>query len=135
MRSVPLESRCCRSNRQFSTIKLSSGLDSTLPQAVKAGFSARCRRADDCAEAVALDSARDRVVLAGYRTGDRAATFDALRWGPPLTFGIGLLIAAPALWLHRGLSGEVELLLFETDRMSLSIIDQVRDQIRDPCDD
>lgn len=54
--------------------------------------------------------------------------------GPPLPFCFGLLIAAPALWLHRGLSGEVELLLCETDRMSLSIIDQIGDQIRAPID-
>lgn len=54
--------------------------------------------------------------------------------GTPLPFCFGLLIAAPALWLHRGLSGEVELLLFETDRMSLSIIDQIGDQIRAPID-
>ena len=54
--------------------------------------------------------------------------------GPPVPFFFGLLIAAPALWLHRGLSGEVELLLVETDRMSLSIIDQIGDQIRAPID-
>jgi biopolymer transport protein ExbB/TolQ len=47
-----------------------------------------------------------------------------------LPFCFGLLIAAPALWLHMGLSGEVELLLFETDRMSLSIIDQIDNQMR-----
>ena len=47
-----------------------------------------------------------------------------------IPFCFGLLIAAPALWLHRGLSGEVELLLFESDRMSLSIIDQIDDQMR-----
>ena len=56
------------------------------------------------------------------------------RGGPPLPLCFGLLIAAPALWLHRGLSGEVELLLLETDRMSLSIIDQIGDQIRAAID-
>jgi len=54
--------------------------------------------------------------------------------GPPLPLCFGLLIAAPALWLHRGLSGEVELLLLETDRMSLSIIDQIDAQIHAPID-
>lgn len=48
--------------------------------------------------------------------------------GPPLPFCLGLLIAVPALWMHKGLAGEVELLLIETDRMSLSIIDQIADQ-------
>lgn len=52
----------------------------------------------------------------------------------PLPFFFGLLIAAPAFWLHRGLSGEVDLLLLETDRMSLSIIEQITDQIREPID-
>lgn len=54
--------------------------------------------------------------------------------GPPLPFFLSLLIAAPALWLHRGLSGEVEMLLLEADRMSLSIIDQICDQIGTPID-
>jgi biopolymer transport protein ExbB/TolQ len=49
--------------------------------------------------------------------------------GPPLPFCFGLLIAVPAVWLHRGLACEVELLLFETDRMSLSIVDQISDQL------
>src|SRR5262249_31713600 len=48
--------------------------------------------------------------------------------GPPITFCLGLLIAIPAVWLHRGLTGEVETLLFEADRMSLSIVDQISEQ-------
>ena len=54
--------------------------------------------------------------------------------GPPLPFCFSLLIAAPALWVHKGLAGEVDLLLFETDRMSLSIVDQIGDQISAPID-
>lgn len=47
-----------------------------------------------------------------------------------IPFYLGLLIATPALWLHRGLSAEVELLLHETNRMALSIIDQIDSQMQ-----
>jgi biopolymer transport protein ExbB/TolQ len=49
--------------------------------------------------------------------------------GPPFPLLLGLAIAVPAIWLYRGLSSEVDLLLFETDRMSLSIVDQIAEQL------
>lgn len=45
----------------------------------------------------------------------------------PLLFGLG--IAVPAIWLYKGLSSQAEWLLFETDRMSLSIVDQIAEQL------
>ncbi|MEK6303890.1 MAG: hypothetical protein AABO41_24565 [Acidobacteriota bacterium] len=49
--------------------------------------------------------------------------------GPPLPLLLGLAIAVPAIWLHKGLSSQADLLLFETDRMSLSIVDQIAEQL------
>jgi biopolymer transport protein ExbB/TolQ len=49
--------------------------------------------------------------------------------GSPLPLCFGLVIAIPAIWLHRGLTAEVDSLLFETDRMSISIIDQMAEQL------
>jgi hypothetical protein len=43
---------------------------------------------------------------------------------------LGLLVSPPAIWLHKALLDEVELLLFETDRMSFSIIAQIENQMR-----
>lgn len=48
---------------------------------------------------------------------------------PPVPLLLGLAIAVPAIWLYKGLSSEAELLLFETDKMSLSIVDQIADQV------
>jgi biopolymer transport protein ExbB/TolQ len=48
---------------------------------------------------------------------------------PPVPLLLGLAIAIPAIWLYKGLSSEADLLLFETDRMSLSIVDQIADQL------
>lgn len=50
---------------------------------------------------------------------------DSYSSGPPIPLCLGLGIAVPAIWLYRGLSSQAELLLFETDRMSLSIVDQI----------
>jgi len=47
----------------------------------------------------------------------------------PVGLSFGLMIAIPAIWLHRGLSAEVESLLLETDRMSISIVDQIAEQL------
>ena len=47
---------------------------------------------------------------------------------PPLPLLFGLAIGVPAIWLHKGLSSQADLLLFETDRMSLSIVDQIAEQ-------
>ena len=49
--------------------------------------------------------------------------------GPPFPLLFGLAIAVPAIWLHRGLSSQTDLLLFEADRMSLSIVDQIGEQL------
>lgn len=49
--------------------------------------------------------------------------------GPPLTLCFGLVIAIPAIWVHRGLCAEADSLLFETDRMSLSIVDQMAERL------
>jgi len=49
--------------------------------------------------------------------------------GPPIPLCIGLGVAVPAIWLYRGLSSQADLLLFETNRMSLSIIDQIGEQL------
>jgi len=49
--------------------------------------------------------------------------------GPPIPLCLGLGIAVPAIWLYRGLSSQVDLLLFETERMSLSIVDQIAEQL------
>lgn len=54
---------------------------------------------------------------------------DSYSYGPPVPLCIGLVIAVPAIWLYRGLSSQVDLLLFETDRMSLSIVDQIAEQL------
>jgi hypothetical protein len=54
---------------------------------------------------------------------------DSYSSGPPIPLCLGLGIAVPAIWLYRGLSSEAELLLFETDRMSLSIVDQIAEQL------
>ena len=51
-----------------------------------------------------------------------------------LPFCFGLLIAAPALWFHKGLSAVVELLLQKTERISQSIIEQIGDQTGAPID-
>jgi hypothetical protein len=48
---------------------------------------------------------------------------------PPIPLCLGLGVAVPAIWLYRGLSSEADLLLFETDRMSLSIVDQIAEQL------
>jgi biopolymer transport protein ExbB/TolQ len=48
---------------------------------------------------------------------------------PPFPLLLGLAIAVPAIWLYRGLSSQVDLLLFETERMSLSIVDQIAEQL------
>ena len=47
--------------------------------------------------------------------------------GAPFPLMFGLAIAIPAIWLSRGLSFQVDSLLFEAERMSLSIIDQMAD--------
>jgi hypothetical protein len=49
--------------------------------------------------------------------------------GPPFPLLLGLGIAVPAIWLYKGLSSQADLLLFETDRMSLSIVDQIGEQL------
>lgn len=49
--------------------------------------------------------------------------------GPPLPLCFGLVIAIPAIWAHRGLSAQTDSLLFETDRVSLSIVEQMAEQI------
>jgi len=41
----------------------------------------------------------------------------------------GLTLGVSAIWLYRGLTSQVELLLLETDRMSLSIIEQINEQL------
>ncbi|HSB10186.1 MAG TPA: hypothetical protein VLM38_11930 [Blastocatellia bacterium] len=48
---------------------------------------------------------------------------------PPIALLFGLAIAVPAIWLHWGLNSRVDALLLEADRMSLSIIDQMKEQI------
>jgi biopolymer transport protein ExbB/TolQ len=50
---------------------------------------------------------------------------DGYSSGPPVPLCLGLGVAVPAIWLYRGLSSRADLLLFETDRMSLSIVDQI----------
>jgi len=45
--------------------------------------------------------------------------------GPPFPLMLGLAIAVPAIWLHRGLSSQADSLLFEADKMSLSIVEQI----------
>jgi hypothetical protein len=49
--------------------------------------------------------------------------------GPPIPLCLGLGIAVPAIWLYRGLCSQADLLLFETDRMSLSIVEQIGAQL------
>lgn len=49
--------------------------------------------------------------------------------GPPFPLLLGLGIAVPAIWLYKGLSSQADLLLFETDRMSLSLVDQIGEQL------
>lgn len=49
--------------------------------------------------------------------------------GPPLTLCLGLMIVIPAVWLYSGLSAEIELQLLETERMSVSIVDQMAEQL------
>jgi hypothetical protein len=54
---------------------------------------------------------------------------DSYSSGPPIPLCLGLGIAIPAIWLYRGTSSEADLLLFETDRMSLSLVDQIGEQL------
>jgi hypothetical protein len=54
---------------------------------------------------------------------------DSYSTGPPIPLCLGLGIAIPAIWLHRGISSEADLLLFETDRMSLSLAGQIGEQL------
>ena len=56
------------------------------------------------------------------------APFTHYSSGPPLPFCLSLMIAAPALWLHKALIDKVDVLLIETDRVSLSIIEQIDEQ-------
>lgn len=49
--------------------------------------------------------------------------------GPPFPLLLGLGIAVPAIWLYKGLSSQADWLLFETDRMSSSIVDQIGEQL------
>jgi biopolymer transport protein ExbB/TolQ len=51
-----------------------------------------------------------------------------------IPFCFGLLIAALAVWLHKWLSAEVDILLQKTDRVSLSIVEQIVEQTAEPID-
>ena len=47
---------------------------------------------------------------------------------PPLSLILGLAIAVPAIWLHCGLRFRADTLLLAADKMSRSIIDQIKEQ-------